>query len=289
MPSRTAFLCVLQLILGTSAFAQNASSAASKDCQSSDTNRRLSGCTEVINARGYGSQSNLADALDGRCWAYNDKEQFTLGIADCKASIHLRPRNFYAHNNLGTAYAGLGNYEDALSAFDMAIELKPDFYWSHFNRAKLLIAVGRKEDAIRDYEYLLKRDPRNQEIRNLLNGLRAEIATQPVPNLPSLLRSLPSDVQKEIKGIRQSCRELGPATSDYTPPRVTEGDEGLITFTVSGAQAVLIDELNFCGGGGECIHGVNCATGFTHNVAIYIRTGAGTLRHAAAKHSNTRR
>jgi hypothetical protein len=77
MPSRTAFLCVLQLILGTSAFAQNASSAASKDCQSSDTNRRLSGCTEVINARGYGSQSNLADALDGRCWAYNDKEQFT--------------------------------------------------------------------------------------------------------------------------------------------------------------------------------------------------------------------
>jgi len=155
----------------------------------------------------------------------------------------------------------------------MAIELKPDFYWSHFNRAKLLIAVGRKEDAIRDYEYLLKRDPRNQEIRNLLNGLRAEIATQPVPNLPSLLRSLPSDVQKEIEGIRQSCRELGPATSDYTPPRVTEGDEGLITFTVSGAQAVLIDELNFCGGGGECIHGVNCATGFTHNVAIYIRTG----------------
>ena len=69
MPSRIAFLCVLQLILGTSAFAQNASSAASKDCQSSDTNRRLSGCTEVINARGFGSQSNLADALDGRCWA----------------------------------------------------------------------------------------------------------------------------------------------------------------------------------------------------------------------------
>jgi len=184
MQSRMAFLCILQLILGTSAFAQNASSAASRDCQSSDTDRRLSGCTKVINARGFGSQLNLADALDGRCWAYNDKEQFTLAIADCKASIRLRPRNFYAYNNLGTAYVGIGNYKDALSAFDTAIELKPDFYWSRFNRAKALVVVERKEDAIKDYEYLLKRDPSNQGIRHLLNGLRAAIATQPGPNTP---------------------------------------------------------------------------------------------------------
>jgi S1-C subfamily serine protease len=169
----------------TASFAQNASSSASRDCQSSDTDRRLRGCTQVINARGFGSQSNLADALDGRCWAYNDKEQFMLAIADCKASIRLRPRNFYAYNNLGTAYVGIGDYKDALSAFDTAIELKPDFYWSRFNRAKALVVVGRKEDAIRDYEYLLNRDPANQGIRNLLNELRAAIATQPGPNPPS--------------------------------------------------------------------------------------------------------
>jgi hypothetical protein len=89
----------------------------------------------------------------------------------------------------------------------------------------------------------------------------------------AILRSLPSDVQKEIEGLRQSCRELGPATSDYTPPIVTEGDGGLIKFTVSGAQAVLVDELRFCGGGWECIHGTNCATGFSHDVAIYVRYG----------------
>jgi len=185
MQRRMAFLCILQLILGTSAFAQNDSSAASRDCQSSDADRRLRGCTEVINARGFGSQSILADALDGRCWAYNDKEQFTLAIADCKASIRLRPRNFYAYNNLGTAYVGVGNYKDGLSAFDTAIELKPDFYWSRFNRAKARVVVGRKEDAIKDYEYLLNRDPTNQGMRNLLHGLRAAIATQPGPNPPS--------------------------------------------------------------------------------------------------------
>jgi hypothetical protein len=93
----------------------------------------------------------------------------------------------------------------------------------------------------------------------------------PTPAEAPVLRSLPSDVQKEITRVRQSCRELGPATSDYTPPKVTKDDEGLITFTVSGAQAVLVDELNFCGGAGECMHGINCATGFTHDVAISVR------------------
>jgi hypothetical protein len=42
----------------------------------------------------------------------------------------------------------------------------------------------------------------------------------------------------------------------------------------------MVDELNFCGGG--CIHGVNCATGFSHNVAIYVRSGS-TWKEAFSK------
>jgi hypothetical protein len=91
-------------------------------------------------------------------------------------------------------------------------------------------------------------------------GARAET---PSP----VLRTLPTDVQKNIERIRTTCREeLG------RDAPVTSGDEGLRTFTISGAQAVLIDELNFCADG-QCIHGVNCATGFTHSVAIYVRSG----------------
>ena len=83
-----------------------------------------------------------------------------------------------------------------------------------------------------------------------------------------ILKSLPSEVQQRIEGIRESC----PSTE-----HVTKGDEGLQFFTVAGAQAVLVDELSFCGGGVECMHGVNCATGYTHDVAMYIRQG-GTWR-----------
>ena len=69
----------------------------------------------------------------------------------------------------------------------------------------------------------------------------------------------------EIEEIRNNC------PSDE---KNTSGDEGLQTFTVSGAQAVLVDQLNFCGEGRTCIHGVNCATGYTHQVEIYVRRGS---------------
>jgi hypothetical protein len=80
----------------------------------------------------------------------------------------------------------------------------------------------------------------------------------------SVLRSLPSAVQKKTGEIRNNC----PGDE-----KNTSGDEGLQTFTVSGAQAVLVDELNFCGGQLTCLHGINCATGYSHQVEIYIRRG----------------
>ncbi len=87
----------------------------------------------------------------------------------------------------------------------------------------------------------------------------------------SILRSLPPNVQMEIEKIRQSCRETDSST-------VAEGDEGLKTFSVSGAQAVLIDELNVCGSGFDCIHGVNCATGYTHD--RYLRPLQGRVEES---------
>jgi hypothetical protein len=34
----------------------------------------------------------------------------------------------------------------------------------------------------------------------------------------------------------------------------------------------LVDELSFCGD--QCYHGVNCATGHTHLVEVYVRSGS---------------
>jgi hypothetical protein len=90
-------------------------------------------------------------------------------------------------------------------------------------------------------------------------------AKPPARPAAPILRSLPSEAQELVEKVRESC----PSEDNY----VTKGDEGLLTFTVSGAQAVLVDELRFCGTGFECMHSVNCATGFMHSVAIYVRSG----------------
>jgi tetratricopeptide (TPR) repeat protein len=173
--------CASALLFGTgtqAVAADSGSAVAWKDCQSADENKRLVGCTYVINAHGFGTLSKLADALDGRCWAYHVKQQFVQAIEDCNASIRIRPRYSYAYNNLGTAYVGLHNYEEAIKAFNIAIDLKP-LYWSRLNRAKALLAIGRNQSAAEDYQYLLKRDPTNQELIHSLDALTVTIVQKP--------------------------------------------------------------------------------------------------------------
>ena len=148
--------------------AQNRADDAWKNCQSQDADKRIIGCTTIVNAKGFGSRSRLADALDGRCWAYHVKGQYNLAIADCKAAIAINPSYPYAYNNLSAAYLGIGDYASALDAANKSIELKPQFRWSHLNRGKAYAAIGRRDEAIRDFQYALILDPSNPEARGIL-------------------------------------------------------------------------------------------------------------------------
>lgn len=152
--------------------AQNAGGSIWKNCQSSDTETRLVACTAVISAGGFGSASRLAEALDARCWAYNTKMQFDRALSDCKAAIALRPKYFYAYNNLGVAYLGVKDYDRALAVLNKAIELRSNFSWSHINRAKAYVELGKIDDAAKDYEAAVILDPTNQETRHTLDTLR---------------------------------------------------------------------------------------------------------------------
>jgi tetratricopeptide (TPR) repeat protein len=151
--------------------AQDRTDDAWKKCQSQDANKRLIGCTTIINAKGFGSRSRLADALDGRCWAYHVKGQDVLAIGDCRAAIAINPNYSYAYNNLSAAYLGIGDYANAIAAANKSIELKPQFLWSHLNRGKAYAAVGKMDEAIRDFQYALILDPSNPEANESLNKL----------------------------------------------------------------------------------------------------------------------
>ena len=148
-------------------------------CQSSDTNERLLGCTIVINARGFGSRGDLSAAFDGRCWAYSNLQQYERGLADCEASIALNPRYSYAYNNLGTSLFGLGEISRAIAAFTRAIELKSNFVYSRVNRARAYLESGNSELARRDFEFALAIDPANQEAKQAIAALNNPPSTPP--------------------------------------------------------------------------------------------------------------
>jgi hypothetical protein len=91
-----------------------------------------------------------------------------------------------------------------------------------------------------------------------------------------ILESLPAEIQKDIEAVRAACREhvgADDASQSWIDPfangvfRVSSGDEGLTDFTVSGAQAVMVSNLELCGGG------ANCSNRASYDIAIYIRSG----------------
>jgi hypothetical protein len=93
----------------------------------------------------------------------------------------------------------------------------------------------------------------------LTTGAFSSVAAQPSS---SVLQSLPAEVQKEIEDVRAGCREV---------PTVSSGDDGLILFTVSGAQAVMVSDLELCGLS-ECDRRVICDNRGSYGVAIYVRS-----------------
>jgi tetratricopeptide (TPR) repeat protein len=167
---------------GNSLHAENSSiNQAWKSCQSQDADQRLVGCTVIINKNGGGSRSRLSDALDGRCWAYHVKGQYVLAIADCKASIAIRPDYSYSYNNLGAAYLGIGDFANAIMVLRKAIDLKPNFLWSRLNRAKAYVAIGKKEEAVRDFQSALAIEPQNGEATEALRALLTSDGTASSP------------------------------------------------------------------------------------------------------------
>ncbi|MGT2440395.1 caspase family protein [Bradyrhizobium betae] len=123
-------------------------------------------------------KGQLADALDGRCWAYHVKGLYELAVADCRASISLRPDYSYSYNNLASAYLGLKRFDDAANSASKSIELKPKFFWSHLNLARALAGSGQIERALVEYRTALALDPKSAEAQAESRALVASTAPQ---------------------------------------------------------------------------------------------------------------
>lgn len=55
-----------------------------------------------------------------------------------KQVLELSPNHAPAHNNLGVAYEAIGEFDNAIAAYDNALQLEPDNRTYELNRARCL-------------------------------------------------------------------------------------------------------------------------------------------------------
>ncbi|MEW6684256.1 MAG: tetratricopeptide repeat protein [Nitrospirota bacterium] len=74
-------------------------------------------------------------------------------------AVELEPRLPKTHNNLGMAYAHLGEWSKAIPAFEQATRLLPRYVEAHLHLGETYEALGRWDDALAAYERLAGIDP----------------------------------------------------------------------------------------------------------------------------------
>jgi len=84
--------------------------------------------------------------------------RYEEAISALDRAIQLDPDLARAHRARGATLLGLGRYEEALAAFDRAIELDPDDAWAHYNRACAYSLLGRKNEALHNLKTAIDLD-----------------------------------------------------------------------------------------------------------------------------------
>jgi tetratricopeptide (TPR) repeat protein len=68
---------------------------------------------------------DFAEAWNRRAVLYFVRGQYRKAIADCQTVVHLNPIHFGAFHGLGLSYAALGEYSNAIHAFQQALKIQP--------------------------------------------------------------------------------------------------------------------------------------------------------------------
>lgn len=152
LPSRSRVglsIALLTLTLAAGSAAARADSAT--DCFSDDIERRITGCTALIE-QGEGAGSDLSLAYAMRALAYSLKGQYDTAIRDYDTAINMRPDFAVALNNRAWAYFKWGRASDGMPDVEKSLELSPTSPHTLDTRAHIYQALGNQEAALRDYD-----------------------------------------------------------------------------------------------------------------------------------------
>ncbi len=154
----TALRVLIILALCTAAMAvglRPGSAENAQDCFSEDFNRRIQGCTDLIE-RGSFARDELASAYSQRALAYSLKGRHDLAIRDYDRAIELMPDFAVALNNRAWSYFRSGQGATGLQDVEASLRLSPNSGESFDTRAHIRQSMGNREGAILDYDIAMR-------------------------------------------------------------------------------------------------------------------------------------
>ena len=135
-----------------------------EDCvQSADLERKIRGCTQIIERGPRESLENRDSAYINRGVAYTKKGEVDRAIADYTKAIAIDPKLAQAYNNRGVVYKKKGEVDRAIADYTKAIALNPNLAGAYYNRGYAYTKKGKVDRAIADYTKAIALDPDDAE------------------------------------------------------------------------------------------------------------------------------
>jgi len=128
---------------------------ATLDCLSQDNDKRISGCSELIETPGLPPEQ-MSLAFSMRALAYSLKGKLEKAISDYDEAIQLRPDFPQALNNRAWTYYKLGRLSQGTDDVERALQLAPDNSAALDTRAHIRQVQGDATGALADYESAMR-------------------------------------------------------------------------------------------------------------------------------------
>ncbi len=125
--------------------------AATSDCFSEDNERRIAGCTALIDRPDLPGEDR-AIAYSMRALAYSLKGLYHLALPDYDEAIRLNPDFAVALNNRAWALYKSGRGESGLGDVERSLALSPGSPHALDTRAHIRQSMGQSAGALADYE-----------------------------------------------------------------------------------------------------------------------------------------
>ena len=160
-----------------------------------------------------------------------------------RRSIQVTTNNSMAHNNLGNALAGQGNFKEAIRHYTEALRIEPDFVKAHNNLGLALERAGDIKEATHHYVKALRINPHYAEAHyNLGNALAHQGDFEnAIHQYAEALRISPdfAEAHNNLGNVLFSQRKLKEAIRHYAEALRLEPDHTQAHHNVEKASAAL--------------------------------------------------